>query len=174
MTLYADRLSTPVGPACVLVDEAGALVAFYFLPEGRTAAAVIAREARGDDVLWDAGRCAAVVEQIGEYFAGGRREFSVPLAPRGSAFQQRVWEELGRIPYGETCTYRELAERIGRPGAFRAAGRANATNPISVVIPCHRVIGSDGSLTGYGGGLPVKEALLALERGEPSPPAPLP
>lgn len=165
-TLYAHRLSTPVGPACVLVDETGALVAFYFLPESRSAEAVVAREARGDEVLWDAGRCAAVVKQIGEYFAGERRVFNVPLAPRGSAFQRQVWEELGRIPYGATCTYRELAERIGRPGAFRAAGRANATNPISLIVPCHRVIGSDGSLTGYGGGLPVKEALLALERGK--------
>jgi methylated-DNA-[protein]-cysteine S-methyltransferase len=163
-TFYADRISTPLAPACVLVDEAGALVAFYFLPEGRSAEAVVEREARGGRIVWDAGRCAAVVAQIAEYFAGDRREFDLPLAPQGSDFQQRVWETLRSIPYGETCTYRELAESIGRPGAFRAVGRANATNPISVIVPCHRVIGSDGSLTGYGGGLPVKEALLSLER----------
>lgn len=104
-----------------------------------------------------------VAEQLAEYFAGRRRRFRLPLAPEGTPFQQRVWEELRLIPYGETVTYTELARRAGRPSAVRAAGAANGRNPISIVIPCHRVVGVNGSLTGYGGGLPRKRALLAME-----------
>ena len=107
---------------------------------------------------------ATVRRQLEEYFAGGRRTFDVVLAPPGTAFQQRVWDELQRIDYGQTISYAELAARIGRPTAIRAAGAANGANPISILIPCHRVIGSDGSLTGYGGGLEAKRALLDLER----------
>ena len=102
--------------------------------------------------------------QLREYFDGGRRAFDLPLAPAGTDFQRRVWRELGRIPYGETLSYGDLARRVGRPGASRAVGAANGRNPLAVVVPCHRVIGADGALTGYGGGLPVKQALLALER----------
>ena len=107
---------------------------------------------------------ATVRRQLEEYFAGRRRAFDVVLAPPGTAFQQRVWDELQRIDYGQTISYAELAARIGRPTAIRAAGAANGANPISILIPCHRVIGSDGSLTGYGGGLEAKRALLDLER----------
>lgn len=102
--------------------------------------------------------------QLTEYFAGRRRAFDLPLAAGGTLFQQRVWDALRRIPYGETISYGELARRIGRPTASRAVGAANGRNPIAIVVPCHRVIGADGTLIGYGGGLPVKEALLALER----------
>ena len=102
--------------------------------------------------------------QLGEYFDGHRRDFDLPLAPDGTAFQHRVWEHLRRIPYGETLSYGALARRIGKPTASRAVGAANGKNPLAIVVPCHRVIGADGTLTGYGGGLPVKEALLALER----------
>ena len=102
--------------------------------------------------------------QLREYFDGKRREFDLPLAPDGTGFQCRVWRELRRIPYGETISYGELARRIGKPTAARAVGAANGRNPLAIVVPCHRVIGADGTLTGYGGGLPVKEALLALER----------
>ncbi len=102
--------------------------------------------------------------QLREYFDGGRRGFDLPLAPAGTDFQRRVWQELGRIPYGETLSYGGLARRVGRPGASRAVGAANGRNPLAVVVPCHRVIGADGALTGYGGGLPVKQALLDLER----------
>lgn len=102
--------------------------------------------------------------QLREYFDGGRRAFDLPLAPAGTDFQRRVRQELGRIPYGETLSYGELARRVGQPGAARAVGAANGRNPLAVVVPCHRVIGTDGALTGYGGGLPVKQALLALER----------
>jgi methylated-DNA-[protein]-cysteine S-methyltransferase len=102
--------------------------------------------------------------QLEQYFAGRRREFDVPVAPVGTAFQQRVWDELQRIEYGHTISYAELAARIGRPTAIRAAGAANGRNPISILIPCHRVIGSSGSLTGYSGGLEAKRLLLELER----------
>ena len=102
--------------------------------------------------------------QLMEYLNGTRRDFELPLAPDGTAFQRRVWEELRRIPYGETISYGELAHRIGKPTASRAVGAANGRNPLAIVVPCHRVIGADGTLTGYGGGLPTKQALLALER----------
>ena len=103
------------------------------------------------------------IRQLRAWFAGELREFDLTLAPEGPAFHQRVWRELCNIPYGETISYGELARRIGSPNASRAVGRANGANPIAIVIPCHRVIGSNGKLTGYGGGLPRKEFLLALE-----------
>lgn len=104
--------------------------------------------------------------QLREYLQGGRKFFNLPLAPEGTAFQKQVWEALTKIPYGETSSYGKLAGNIGRPGAARAVGMANNRNPIPVIIPCHRVIGADGSLVGYGGGLPIKEMLLALEKGK--------
>jgi methylated-DNA-[protein]-cysteine S-methyltransferase len=103
------------------------------------------------------------VRQLQEYFAGNRRNFDLPLHPDGTEFQQRVWRALTEIPYGETCSYGELARRIGNPNASRAVGLANGRNPISILVPCHRVIGADGSLTGYGGGLQRKQWLLAHE-----------
>jgi methylated-DNA-[protein]-cysteine S-methyltransferase len=103
------------------------------------------------------------IHQLRAWFAGELREFNLTLSPEGPAFHQRVWRELCNIPYGETISYGELARRIGSPNASRAVGRANGANPIPIVIPCHRVIGSNGKLTGYGGGLPRKEFLLALE-----------
>jgi methylated-DNA-[protein]-cysteine S-methyltransferase len=107
-----------------------------------------------------------VVSQLTEYFAGQRQRFELPLALEGTPFQQRVWRELQDIPYGVTISYGQLAARIGQPTASRAVGLANGSNPLAIVIPCHRVIGANGTLTGYGGGLPIKERLLALERGE--------
>lgn len=101
--------------------------------------------------------------QLEEYFAGARREFELPLDPRGTDFQRSVWRRLLQIPYGETTTYGALARELGDPGASRAVGLANGSNPIPIVIPCHRVIGANGSLTGFGGGLPIKQALLELE-----------
>lgn len=110
------------------------------------------------------GTVAEAVRQLGEYFSGHRAEFELPLAPEGTAFQRTVWRHLQDIPYGETISYGELAKRVGNPKASRAVGAANGQNPIPIVIPCHRVIGSNGKLTGFGGGLPTKEALLALEK----------
>lgn len=104
-----------------------------------------------------------VMAQLDAYFAGKRTEFALPLAPRGTVFQMRVWETLRGIPFGETISYAELARRIGNPKASRAVGHANARNPISIIVPCHRVIGADRSLTGYAGGLERKRALLAHE-----------
>lgn len=109
-----------------------------------------------------------VRRQLEEYFDGARRVFDLPLAPRGTEFERRVWQEVAAIPYGETRSYAEIARAAGRPDACRAVGRANGRNPIPLVIPCHRVIGSDGSLTGFGGGLPLKRFLLALEGAAPA------
>ena len=105
------------------------------------------------------------VRQVLEYFAGTRREFSLPLSPRGTPFQLRVWRALTEIPYGETRTYGDIARAIGAPGAARAVGGANNKNPIAIIVPCHRVVGANGALTGYAGGLDKKDFLLELERG---------
>jgi methylated-DNA-[protein]-cysteine S-methyltransferase len=109
-----------------------------------------------------------LAEQLQGYFAGELREFSVKLSPKGTAFQSRVWAALMKIPYGQTTTYGTLALELGDPRAVRAVGLANGRNPIPIIIPCHRVIGADGGLTGYGGGLHRKRWLLAHERGEPT------
>ena len=110
------------------------------------------------------GELREATRQLRAYFAGELETFSIKLAPEGTPFQQKVWRELLEIPYGETISYGELARRIGNPNASRAVGLANGSNPIPIIIPCHRVIGSNGKLTGYGGGLPIKEKLLALEK----------
>lgn len=102
-------------------------------------------------------------EELGEYFSGKRREFTVPLRPEGTPFQEKVWQALRTIPYGETRTYGQIAAQIGNPKASRAVGMGNHKNPIAIMIPCHRVIGADGSMTGYGGGLDIKEFLLKRE-----------
>ena len=117
------------------------------------------------DPDWKEERCLFddVIGQLHEYFAGERKTFSLTLIPEGTEFQKAVWSELRNIPYGETISYKELADRIGRPKAVRAVGAANGANPIPIIIPCHRVIGNDGSLTGFGGGLPLKKRLLELE-----------
>ena len=118
-----------------------------------------------DDWRRDDGTSTEAISQLRAYFAGERQEFTMPLAPHGNAFELRVWQALREIPYGETASYGEIARRIGSPTAARAVGLANGRNPIAVIVPCHRVIGSDGSLTGYGGGLERKRYLLDLEAG---------
>ncbi len=118
---------------------------------------------------------AGAVAQLREYFAGRRRAFDLPLRPRtpsgrpGTGFQQEVWARMAEIPYGQTVSYGELARRVGRPAAFRAVGAACGHNPLPIIIPCHRVVGSDGGLTGYGGGLEIKRRLLELESGRSAP-----
>lgn len=163
MTLHAARFATPFGEMAAAVDDEGRLVRLS-LP-GRDAEAEIASDVRRtrEAVAWGSEKCEAVVAELQAYLRGERRTFDVALAPRGTEFQQAVWTELVRVGYGETATYAELARRVGRPAAIRAVGRANATNPIPILIPCHRIVGSDGTLTGYGGGLPMKAALLKLE-----------
>ena len=118
----------------------------------------------GDDWTRDAAPLAAVREQLSAYFAGELQHFDLPLAPQGSAFQLGVWEQLRHIPYGTTISYGELAQRVGDPSAARAVGAANGRNPLPIVVPCHRVVGSDGSMTGFGGGIATKRFLLEHEQ----------
>lgn len=146
-----DVIDSPIGPLTLVVDDSGALTYIFF--EGQPAV----------DAVPGARACAPAARQLDEYFRGKRREFTIPLAPHGTDFQLAVWNELCRIPFGATISYSEVARRIGRPSAIRAVGAANGANPIPIVIPCHRVIGSNGSMTGYGGGLPRKQKLLAIE-----------
>jgi methylated-DNA-[protein]-cysteine S-methyltransferase len=152
-------VETPIGGLLLARDAAGLrLIEFQ---NGR-------RPPRGPGPDWQQHdeEFGDVVTQLAEYFDGRRREFDLPLAPDGTPFQQRVWRALLDVPYGETISYGELARRIGQRSASRAVGLANGSNPLPIVIPCHRVIGANGTLTGYGGGLAIKEQLLALERGE--------
>jgi methylated-DNA-[protein]-cysteine S-methyltransferase len=151
-------MDSPVGPL-TLVSTDGVLSGMYMDDQRHRPTA----ETFG---LRDDTQSAEVIEQLEAYFTGELREFNVPLAMVGTEFQRRVWTELQRIPYGETTTYGELAERLGQPTAARAVGLANGKNPISIIVPCHRVVGSTGSLTGYGGGLERKQALLDHERGD--------
>ena len=145
-------VQSPVGDL-TLTEENGALTGLYFGwrslegEEGLTA--LLERASR----------------QLEEYFAGKRKQFDLPLSLRGTEFQRQVWAALRDIPYGETRSYGQIAQAVGRPKAVRAVGMANHRNPISIIVPCHRVVGADGSLTGYGGGLENKKFLLALERG---------
>ena len=151
------RFTTPLGPVLATANERG-INGIYFV--GQRYEIIIEndwREARDDPVLNECAR------QLGEYFEGKRREFDLPLAAAGSDFQERVWREIARIPFGETVSYAELARRAGAPGSARAAGAATGRNPLAVVVPCHRVVGSDGSLTGYAGGLERKTRLLEIE-----------
>lgn len=159
MTSYFDTFQTPFGRFSVAVNEAGAVVATAF----GTRQALATRWGEGDLVRHEA-RTRAARQQILAYAAGQRSRFTLPLAARGTAFQQHVWRALLDIPPGTTCSYGELARRIGRPKAVRAVGRANATNPICLIVPCHRVIGADGSLTGFAFGEKIKRRLLAHER----------
>ncbi len=157
MTYYSHRMSSPIGDLGLVVDEAERLVRIAFLFDGEPLAD------DGDQLVDDPARTARVERQLTEYFAGDRDRFDLELAPEGTDFQKQVWNDLLDIPAGETRTYSEIARRLGRPGAARAVGRANATTPIPIVVPCHRVIGADGTLTGYAGGLQVKRGLLEIE-----------
>ncbi|HWW59813.1 MAG TPA: methylated-DNA--[protein]-cysteine S-methyltransferase [Thermoanaerobaculia bacterium] len=145
-------LDFPIGRLLLARDDRG-LAAIQFDPQPH------------DDWTPDDSAFAGERAQLDEYFAGKRRTFELKLAPRGTSFQLEVWAALRAIPYGETRSYREIARTIGRPDAIRAVGAANGANPLPIVVPCHRVIGANGSLTGFGGGLPVKRYLLDLEQG---------
>jgi methylated-DNA-[protein]-cysteine S-methyltransferase len=149
-------LDSPLGP--LLIAGRDGELTFIGLPQGRSAGRPAPTWQR-DDGAWREAR-----RQLTAYFAGTLTVFDLPLRPGGTPFQQQVWQALREIPYGETRSYGRLAAAIGRPAAVRAVGRANGSNPLPIVIPCHRVIGSDGTLTGYGGGLAAKQWLLELER----------
>ncbi len=163
--LFFERLDTPIG-TLTLAAEADGLRHIEF-PDNRHPV---------DRTAWiaDASGAAAEVlrttrDQLREYFDGTRQTFDLPLRPQGTDFQMTVWRTLATIPWGATWSYGDLARSIGKPDAVRAVGAANGRNPLPIVLPCHRVIGADGSLTGFGGGLPIKAALLRLEGAFPTP-----
>jgi len=156
MTTVYTETDSPLGPILVAAQEAG-LVTISFLDGTNPTKPGDDWRREATPLLHDA------AEQIRGYFAGALTRFELPLAPRGTAFQQRVWAALGEIPYGTAISYGELARRIGRPTASRAVGAANGQNPLPIVVPCHRVVGHDGRLTGYAGGLHIKAHLLSLE-----------
>ncbi len=156
MTRFA-RLATPLGPMLAIARDA-VLVALDF-EDAKYAPAV--DPAWTEDPAWPPLR--DCIAQVAEYFAGERGRFDLPLAPRGTPFQRHVWQEIAKVPYGATITYAELARRAGRPGSARAAGAATGRNPLAIVVPCHRIVAADGSLTGYAGGLARKARLLGLE-----------
>lgn len=156
MTVMTTLVDSPVGPLFVAASDNG-LHAIEFRDNRHP----VRRDGDwqpGDNIVLRAAR-----RQLDEYFAGNRRTFELPLAPRGTEFQRKVWATLATIGYGETISYAQLASRVGKPTAMRAVGAANGRNPLPIVLPCHRVIGADGSLTGFGGGLPTKQFLLKLE-----------
>jgi len=153
------RIDSPVGPLMLAADDGG--LRHIEFRENRHPA---------DRADWHGGDNAvlqAAQAQLGQYFAGTRRNFDLPLAPQGTPFQLQVWRELAAIPFGTTITYAQLAQRVGNGNAMRAVGAANGRNPLPIVLPCHRVIGADGALTGFGGGLPTKAFLLRLENALP-------
>ena len=154
-TMYWHEIDSPIG-SVLLAGDADHLKRVHFQSGPNPLQA---------QPGWVASRSpfAGVITQLAEYFEGRRRKFELALAPAGTDFQRRVWRALATIAYGETISYGGLAHRIGNPRASRAVGLANGANPLPIVVPCHRVIGANGSLTGFGGGLPIKRALLALE-----------
>jgi len=161
MTCYATLIDSPVGRMFLAVDGEGAIVKLEYA-EDRSRAALEAW--LDDDVAWDEACCRAAADAVRAYFRGDRAALDdLVVAPRGTDFQRAVWRAVRRVPYGRTASYGEIARKIGRPGASRAVGQANGANPVCLVIPCHRVVGSDGSLTGYGGGVERKRKLLSLE-----------
>lgn len=151
---------SPIG-MMLLAGREGVLGELYF--PNATATLTVSAEWVLDEAVF-----AEPLRQLREYFAGRRQEFDLVVDPQGTPFQKEVWRELCRIPYGETASYQAIAERLGKPKACRAVGMANGRNPLPIIIPCHRIIGKNGTLTGFGGGLPVKRQLLELERGLPS------
>ena len=158
MSRYGDTFATAVGPFSLAVDLEGAVVGAAF----GEAEALWAR-LPGQPLVADPGRCAEARRQVQAYLAGERRDFTVRVAARGTPFQECVWAALQVIPRGETCSYGELAARVGRPGAARAVGAANARNPVCLLVPCHRVIAAGGGLHGYAFGEAMKRWLLNLE-----------
>ncbi|QLF94021.1 methylated-DNA--[protein]-cysteine S-methyltransferase [Pseudomonas sp. ABC1] len=155
MTLYYDRFDSPIGPLTIAADEHG--LRHVLFPENRYDAPGREHWVLRPEYLEQPRR------QLLEYLQGTRRLFDLVLSPIGTDFQRQVWLALADIPYGQTWSYARLASHVGRPGANRAVGAANGRNPLPIVLPCHRVIGSNGTLTGFGGGLPTKAALLRLE-----------
>ena len=160
---YYGIFDSSLGMVCIASTEKG--VCKITLPEERQKDFLQWLEARfsPNNVIEDKSKNESVLVELESYLAGELREFQSLLDLQGTEFQMKVWKEIKAIPYGTTCSYREIAERIGHPRAYRAVGAANGANPIPIIVPCHRVVGQDGSLRGYGGGLAMKERLLRLE-----------
>ncbi|MGK6321837.1 methylated-DNA--[protein]-cysteine S-methyltransferase [Sphingomonas sp. DT-51] len=156
--LYRTTIDSPVGTLTLVASDQG-LVAVLWPDDAPGRVRLAATDERADHPVLAAARI-----QLAEYFAGARRSFDLPLAPSGSAFQRAVWAALATIPHGETRSYADIARAIGRPTASRAVGAANGRNPLPIVVPCHRVIGTSGKLTGFAGGLAAKQQLLAHEQ----------
>jgi methylated-DNA-[protein]-cysteine S-methyltransferase len=169
MKAYIDEIGSPVGPVSFATDEEGALLGLTFREGRRPRSLEKDLKREGFALSRDEDPIAAAREQLVEYFAGERRSFDLPVALGGAFFQKAVWEELSRIPFGETRTYGQVAEAIGWPGEAVEVGRSCATNPVLLVIPCHRVVGADGSLKGYASDLPLKKRLLAFEEDSQKP-----
>ncbi len=164
MASYTSTIDSPCGPLQIVANADGILTHIEFL-EALTGPTIVDRLKADDiEVLHDTGHTGEIESELKEYFAGERMAFEIDLAPEGTPFQLQVWNELKLIPYGETRSYGEIARALGQPGATRAVGGANGANPIPIVIPCHRVVGADGALVGFGGGLKIKALLLAMER----------
>lgn len=163
MNAYVDTIESPAGPLAFATDDRGALLALQ-LTEGEYGRTIEQQlEWEGYEIRYDRGPGEQAREELLEYAAGTRRTFDVPVVLIGSEWQKAVWRALMRIPYGETRSYAEIAAMVGRPGAARAVGKANSTNRLPLVVPCHRVIGADGSLTGFAGGIHLKIRLLEHE-----------
>ena len=158
MATCYEWMESPVGRLLLVADELGLRQLLF--AEGRTPPRLEGSWSEGGACLREP------IRQMEAFFAGERRRFDLPLKPEGTGFQQRVWSALQEIPFGETVSYGELALRVGNPAASRAVGLANGSNPIAIIIPCHRVIGTNGKLTGYGGGLEKKRWLLDFERSQ--------
>jgi methylated-DNA-[protein]-cysteine S-methyltransferase len=163
MKAYLNEIDSPIGPVAFATNEGGALLGLRFRNGRRPTSLEKELKREGFTLSRDEDRTAAAREQLVEYFAGERRSFDLPVARRGSDFQETVWEELSRIPFGETRTYGQVAERIGGTGNAAEVGSACAANPVLLVVSCHRVVGADGSLKGYAGGIPLKARLLGFE-----------
>lgn len=163
MKAYTGEIHSPAGPLAFAVDEGGTLIRLHFVESDHGAVMEEDLEDQGYSVVKDDARTASVREELSEYANGLRKTFEVPLSLSGSEWQKKVWMELTRIPFGETRSYGEIADALGRPGAARAVGSANARNVLPVVVPCHRVIAADGTLGGFNGGLHLKERLLEHE-----------
>lgn len=167
-TVTIRTFETPIGPM-LAGATADAIVLCDFAERPMIAAQLASVRRRiGPTVEGHGPLLDRLAEQLSEYFAGARRDFDLPIDLPGSGFQDRVWGELQRIPYGRTISYRELAERVGAGNAYRAVGRANGSNRIAIIVPCHRVVAANGGLGGYGGGLAAKRRLLELEAGQTS------
>jgi O-6-methylguanine DNA methyltransferase len=163
-TLFYTTFKTPINSLLILSSEKGLVKIMFIDTKDSLPLRSLKNEYPGTTFVEDKSKNQDTTNQLKEYFTGTRKIFSLPLDIRGTPFQKQVWAEVAKVSYGRTCSYGEIASRIGKPGAGRAVGMANHNNPLPIVIPCHRIVGADGSLTGYGAGIHIKEKLLKLEK----------